>query len=142
MIASLNSLPELPGVREDRMKSEVSQAPLALEWVYEKYGGIIDDAISLEPETVLYSPAAEPGAITYCHVVGCRSWPLEHLTSLSRGSRALLLTTSVEDGDYKDVIVQARIRGVKTVSVLLNTDPITAGFYAHLTVSLITGRLI
>ena len=142
MIASLNSLPELPGIREERMRSEVEQAPLALEWAYERYGDIVDTAMSIKPETVLYSPAAEPGALTYCYNEKCRTLPLEDLTMLGRGSQAMILVTSVEESDYRDVMVQARIRGVKTIPISINTDPITAGFYAHLITSLITGRLI
>ncbi len=49
---------------------------------------------------------------------------------------------SVEEPSYRDVLLSARVRGLKLHVININTDPVTAGIYSVIAAALIAGKAI
>jgi len=142
MIASLFWRPRLMGAREARVKSEVEALPDAYEWVSERFGGVLAEASANPPSRVYYSSLLEASANYYTVISQTPSYELEASLSLEeRGSRPLVLLSSVEAHNYKDVLLGLSMKGVRPIKAEINTDPVTANIYGALIAAVISGKL-
>lgn len=140
-IAALRWIPKLMGFREGRVREEISSLQTALTWVYERYKEIIERGSVYD--LVAYTPATRPGAYYYCRAVECTEpIPMDALSELPQGARVLALETTAEEHAYKDVLVNARMRGVNVDIVSLNTDPVTATLYSILVALALTRKAL
>ncbi len=138
-IASLKWIPELMGLREARVRGEISSLEGALKWLTETYREKL--APGKQYDIVAYTPSTRPGAYYYCRAVGLlEPAPLEALAEAPRNSKALALATTTEEQEYKDIIISAGAQGVNIDLYTINTDPVTAGLYSLLIAMIITGK--
>ena len=144
-ILSLLSIPRPHGERAKRLEEELDALGDAVEWVAERYRDQLSAAKSFRGAAIAYTPATKPGAVYHCMAIGdcSRLIPLESsLTVLSHGGREVIVySTTVEEGDYKDVVTQLAARANMS-NIRFNTDPLTATIYSMIAAILITNKLI
>ncbi len=140
---SLYIAPRLLGAREQRYREELGHLDSALEWVREKLGGslqALQAAFRLQP---YYTPLTYSGALYQCLAARCGiPAPLEALQVVGRGSYSggLVYVTGVEEHDYKDILLSIGLHAHGRLhKILIDTDPVTAGFYSILAALLTVG---
>ncbi len=141
-VASVIWTPQLMGAREARVRAEIDALHEALDWVSRAFHGVLPAAREAAGAPPLYTPTTLPGAAYHGEAVGERPLPLEEADSLARGDAAVAYVAGVERHDYKDVLMRARLRGVRIVEIPLDTDPVTATLYSVLAAMLVTGRIL
>ena len=143
-IASLLWIPEDLGDRYERIKREIDDLENSYDWLINKYGSSTEKMKNLNEEFVMfYTPSTEAGAI-YCYniIQNCIFiLPIELLSNKIK-YRKYLLTSSVDSSDFKDLILMLKMGYLDNEVIEFNTDPITAGLYSMLLISLISNKLI
>ena len=142
-VTALHWVPRLHGFREERYRRELGELAGSAGWAGEEWDAEIRAAREEPPAMAYYTFSTRPGAYYYCRLhPGCREpLPLEAILEESRGASPLVFLSTVEEQSYKDVMLAASVKGVKPVLVKINTDPITAGFYAMLVAASMLGRI-
>ncbi|NOZ30851.1 MAG: hypothetical protein GXO68_02750 [Crenarchaeota archaeon] len=130
MIASLFWRPKLMGAREERMQEELTSLDSAYEWIRERYSEEIAKLSQIGPEKIYYTPSIEAGASYYAMLAGANSYPLDELSNLKGPREAIAFVAGVDQHNYKDIILNASLRGVKLYKVVIDTDPVTVNLYA------------
>ncbi len=135
--------PRPMGARASRIEAELQTLEEAPQWVLQTFSGQVSEVASLVSFSAFYTPAAEPGARYLCLASDrCESArPLDELSRF-KGEAAVLMETTSEAHDYGDLEVGAAARGLRTVRVIINTDPITAGVYSAIFGALAAGRVV
>ncbi|MEM1938279.1 MAG: hypothetical protein QXI24_00520 [Acidilobaceae archaeon] len=139
-VIALKSIPKLMGLRDERIRREIRELSDALKWIYERYSDIIGE--SRVYDVIAYTPSTKPGAY-YCKASNnIQPIPLEAILDLPRGVKALVFTTTVEEQEFKDVILSSKVKGIELYTITLNTDPVTAGFYSILVAIALSKKII
>ncbi len=142
-LASLHWVPRMMGFREERLRAEIEALDDAVEWVEERFSREIGEASQIVGAgnfTLYYTPAGMPAASYLSALTGAPIKPLEEAPKL--GSPGVAFMASVEEASYRDVLVSARVRGVRLTVLEVNTDPVTAGVYGVIAAALIAGRVV
>jgi len=130
MIASLYWRPKLMGAREARMQEELTNLDSAYEWIRERYSEEIIRLSQIGQEKIYYTPSIEAGAFYYAMLAGGSSYPLDELSNLKGPLEAITFMAGVDQHNYRDIILNASLRGVKLYKVVIDTDPVTVNLYA------------
>lgn len=134
LLAAL-SAPRLMGFREERVRKELSLLNEALHWLKDILKGLEGVLFN----AVLYTPVTRAGAYYYKHAAGCAEpAPLESLAEMS-AERILLLYSSVEEMDYRDVLSS---RPPQASALRIDADPVTASIYSVIAAAIIAGRVV
>ncbi|AFZ70383.1 hypothetical protein Calag_0628 [Caldisphaera lagunensis DSM 15908] len=143
-IASLLWIPKDLGERYERIKKEMDNLEGALDWLNEKYKSNIERIKKINEEfAIFYTPSTEAGGIyAYNILQNCAfALPIEFLKNKIK-YRKILLTSSVDSSDFKDLIIMFKIDYTGNELIEFNTDPITVGLYSMLFISLISDKLL
>ncbi len=143
-IASLLWIPSDLGERYERIKKEIDELEGSIDWLNEKYRSNIEKIKKLNEDfAIFYTPSTEAGAIyAYNIMQNCAfALPIEFLKNKIK-YRKILLTSSVDSSDFKDLILMFKIDYSGNELIEFNTDPITVGLYSMLFISLISNKLL
>ncbi len=141
MLASLYWRPKLLGAREERVSSEINQLPSAVEWIIEKYRVEINRIMNEGPSEAYYTPLMEAAGLYYSHITRVNAYELEEAKTRKITSPPVILVSSIEEHNYKDILLNIKLKGIKPIQLSLNTDPVTVNIYATLIFALASGRL-
>ncbi len=146
LVMSLSALlwtPRMMGGREDRLRGELEELESAFSWVESRVESVRAEGLG-EASNILYTPSMAPGAYYHCYTLPTciQPAPLEYMARLTRGSTALVYVNGVEEHDYRSLLVNAAMMGIRAVQVRLNTDPVTSGLYAILAAIALTGTIL
>ncbi len=143
-LAALHWVPDMQGFRRERFRAEVESLDDAAEWVEENYGRELEEAREAVSGggglAAYYTPTGYAGARYLSLALGTRTAPLEEAPKI--GSPGVAFMASVEEPSYRDVLLSARVRGLKLHVININTDPVTAGIYSVIAAALIAGKAI
>lgn len=143
-IASLLWIPKDLEDRYERIKKEIDDLGNSYEWLIDKYNFSLEKIRGINEEFVLlYTPSTESGAIYAYNLLQNCSFilPIEFVSNKIK-KRSILLTSSVDSSDFKDLILMFKMNYSGNEIIEFNTDPITAGIYSMLFISLISNKLI
>ncbi len=135
---------EQSGLRAERMKREIEKIDTSLEWLEEKYGDSIQRVRLIESDAIFaYTPSTEAGGIYAYYAVPNCLLPLPFELAIENRLRLpiVLLTSTTDIEDYKSMIIALK-GNRKNEIVEFNTDPITAGIYSMLFISMVSGNFI
>ncbi len=135
MAASALWAPLPSSSRGERLRGELGSLDSALEWVSGRYADAIASASRLESYDVAYTSATQPGALYLCRVSNrcAAAYIIDEVSeaySKLSAQGIVLLTTTAEDHDYRDVELMLSMRRANVIKIELNVDPVTAGLYA------------
>ncbi len=129
-VASLLWAPKGNEARYKRLSGEVADIRTVPKWLEDNYRPQAEELVAAKSLSVYYTPSLRAGAMYLCRARRCLAAPLDALEPMQGSELTLLLATTAEEHDYKDIELRLASSGIRQVKVLFNTDPVTASAYS------------